>query len=63
MFGLFDAFGQNFRRISGFYWNASLSKDRAFIHALGDDVDGASGLGIASLDGAGVGIQARIERQ
>jgi len=40
-----------------------LTKDRSLVDALGDQMDRASGLRIACRDGAGVRVQAGIERQ
>ncbi len=63
MFGLFDPFGQHIRCVALHDRNAGLTDDRAFVHAFGDDVDGATGLGITRRDGAGMGVQTGIERQ
>ena len=55
--------GQRIGRVIGQNWHVRLSKDGALIKLCGDLMHGTSGLGLARLKRAGMGVKATIFRQ
>ena len=58
-----DPLGQRLGRIAVQHRGPGLAQNGARVDIIDHQMDRAAGLGVSRLDGAGMGIQPRIERQ